>query len=74
MLVVCLVNNYIKFVLFVACLVVSFHHCSWTLLSDGLSDEVPLKKWQWSILCSFDFLPLPLVPFRSSVSFCMELF
>jgi len=66
MLVVCLVNNYIKFVLFVACLMVSFHHYSWTLLSDWLSDAVPLKKWQWSILvvlisCLYHWYHLGLV-------------
>ncbi len=33
---VCLVNDYIKFILFVACLVVLLHHHSWTLLSDVL--------------------------------------
>jgi hypothetical protein len=33
---VCLDNDYIKFILFVACLVVLLYHHSWTLLSDVL--------------------------------------
>ncbi len=43
---VCLLDNYIKFIFFKAFLVVSFHHHSWTLLSD----VVLWKKWPWRLL------------------------
>ncbi len=43
---VCLVNNYIKFIFFVAFLVVFFHLHSWTLLSD----VVLWKMWPWRLL------------------------
>jgi hypothetical protein len=39
LVVICLVNDYIKFILFVTCLVVLLHHHSWTLLSNVINDK-----------------------------------
>ncbi len=69
---VCLVNPYIKPILFAACLVVLLHFHGWTLLSD----VVPLKKWPWSLHTVLISSLHHLLPLMSSASFllCTELF
>jgi len=72
LVVVCLVNDYIKFILFVTCLVVLLHHHSWTLLSNVIND----KKMDVEPYYTFDFLPLPFATPMSNASLllCSKLF
>jgi len=68
LIVVCLMNDYIKLILFVACIVISLHHHNWTLLSNVIND----KKWMWNltillISCLYHLEHLCLMPLCSYV-------
>ncbi len=69
---VCLVNNYILFIFLKAFLVVSFHHHSWTLLSDVVLWKKISTYW-WGMQIHTEFLETgPWNRCRAEGSFSIE--